>query len=135
VTEALQTQHIRDDFDCGHGLLNNYLKHQAGQDMKRKLSACFVFADPHTHNVLGYYTLSGHSIPLHAFPVNIQKKLTASYSSIPTTLLGRFAIDLRLQGKGYGKKLLIDALKRSYEGAFAIGSFALITEPVDAIAE
>jgi GNAT superfamily N-acetyltransferase len=135
MTEVLNHQHNRNDFDCGHALLNNYLKYQAGQDMKRKLSACFVYADPKTLSVLGYYTLSGFSIPLDSFPDRIQKKLPASYTSIPTTLLGRFAIDDTLQGKGYGKLLLIDAMKRCFDAANTIGSFAVITEPVDTIAE
>jgi predicted GNAT family N-acyltransferase len=84
---------------------------------------------------LGYYTLSNNSIPLNSFSEQIKKKLPNAYTSIPTTLLGRLAIDNKYQGKGIGKILLIDALKRSYENAKSIGSFAVVVDPIDKNAE
>ena len=39
MIELLDKKHNRDDLDFGKELLTNYLKTQAGQDMKRKLSA------------------------------------------------------------------------------------------------
>jgi GNAT superfamily N-acetyltransferase len=135
MIELLDKKHNRDDFDCGKELLNNYLKNQAGQDIKRKLSACFVLAESTSDQIQGYYTLSNNSIPLSSFPEHIQKKLPRSYISIPTTLLGRLAIDTKYQGKGIGKILLIDALKRSYEISQEIGSFAVVVDPIDEEAE
>ncbi|MFP4556148.1 MAG: GNAT family N-acetyltransferase [Bacteroidales bacterium] len=135
MIELLDKKHNRSDFDCGKELLNNYLKNQAGQDVKRKLSACFVLAEKETNLIQGYYTLSNSSIPLSSFPEQIRKKLPSSYVSIPTTLLGRLAIDNRYQGKGIGKILLIDALKRSYEISKEMGSFAVVVDPIDRDAE
>ncbi len=135
MIELLDKKHNRSDFDCGKELLNNYLKNQAGQDVKRKLSACFVLAEKETNLIQGYYTLSNSSIPLSSFPEQIRKKLPGSYVSIPTTLLGRLAIDNRCQGKGIGKILLIDALKRSYEISKEMGSFAVVVDPIDSDAE
>ncbi|MGC4130095.1 MAG: GNAT family N-acetyltransferase [Bergeyella sp.] len=135
MIELLDKNHNRNDFDCGKELLNNYLKNQAGQDIKRKLSACFVLSENETNTIKGYYTLSNNSISLSSFPEEIQKKLPKSYTSIPTTLLGRLAINKNFQGKGIGKILLIDALKRSYELSKEIGSFAVIVDPIDEEAE
>ena len=135
MIELLDKKHNRKDFDCGKELLNSYLKNQAGQDVKRKLSACFVLTEKETNNIKGYYTLSNNSIPLSSFPEYIQKKLPQSYILIPTTLLGRLAIDNKYQGKGIGKILLIDALKRSYEISEKIGSFAVVVDPIDNEAE
>jgi ribosomal protein S18 acetylase RimI-like enzyme len=135
MIELLDKKHNSDNFDCGKELLNNYLKNQAGQDIKRKLSACFVLAESTSDQIQGYYTLSNNSIPLSSFPEHIQKKLPRSYISIPTTLLGRLAIDTKYQGKGIGKILLIDALKGSYEISQEIGSFAVVVDPIDEEAE
>ena len=135
MIELLDKKHNKETFDCGKELLNNYLKTQAGQDIKRKLSACFVLSESETNTILGYYTLSNNSIPLNSFPEQIRKKLPKSYTSIPTTLLGRLAIDKHQQGKGIGKILLIDALKRSYEISEKIGSFAVVVDPIDEEAE
>jgi GNAT superfamily N-acetyltransferase len=135
MIELLDKKHNRNNFDCGNELLNNYLKNQASQDVKRKLSACFVLIENNTNNILGYYTLSNNSIPLSNFSEQIQKKLPKSYTSIPTTLLGRLAIDKKHQGKGIGKILLIDALKRSYDNSLEMGSFAVVVDPIDEAAE
>lgn len=135
MIELLGVKHNRENFDCGKELLNNYLKTQARQDIKRKLSACFVLSEVGTNIIKGYYTLSNNSIPLTSFPDKIQKKLPQSYGSIPATLLGRLAIDINYQGNGIGKILLIDALKRAYETSLIIGSFALVVDPIDKEAE
>lgn len=135
ITETLKTRHRKNEFTCGKEMLDNYLHRQAKQDIKRKLSACFVINDQDTNLLKGYYTLANNSIPQEMMPEKYQKKLPKSYSSIPATLLGRLAIDSRYQGKGIGKLLLIDALKRSYEISKTIGSFAVIVDPLDKDAE
>ena len=131
MIELLNKKHNIKDFDCGKELLNSYLKNQASQDVKRKLSACFVLIENETKYVQGYYTLSNNSIPLSYFAEQIQKKLPKSYTSIPTILLGRLAIDKKFQGQGIGKILLIDALKRSYEISKTIASFGIVVDPID----
>jgi GNAT superfamily N-acetyltransferase len=135
MIELLSKEHQRDDFDCGKELLSNYLKTQASEEVKRKLSACFVLAELGSNRIQGYYTLSNSSIALSSFSEKIQKKLPKTYTSIPTILLGRLAIDKNFQGNGIGKILLIDALKRCYEISLHLGSFAVVVDPIDQEAE
>lgn len=135
ITVNLSAEHIKNEFSCEKVLLDNYLQHQAGQDVKRKLSACFVLIETHSNLIKGYYTLSNYSIPLSLIPNAVKKNLPKSYKSIPTTLLGRLAIDKNYQAKGIGKILLIDALKRSYIISKSVGSFAVIVDPLDNEAE
>lgn len=73
MIELLNKKHNRKDFDCGKELLNDYLKTQAGQDVKRKLSVCFVLTDSETKVIQGYYILSNRSIPLSSFSEQIKK--------------------------------------------------------------
>ncbi len=131
MIEFLDKKHNKKEFDCGKELLNNYIQTQARQDIKRKISACFVLSETKTQFIKGYYTLSNNSIPLNLLPEQFQKKLPKSYSYIPVTLLGRLAIDKHFQGKGIGKILLADALKRSYDTSEKIGSFAVVVDPID----
>ena len=135
ISEPLNSTHKKSNFSCGKEMLDIYIHNQANQDVKRKLSACFVINEKETNLIKGYYTLSNNSIPSKFVPNQIQKKLPRSYESIPTTLLGRLAIDNRFQGQGIGKLILIDALKRSYEISKTIGSFAVIVDPIDQDAE
>lgn len=135
LTEHLNSTHRKKEFFCGKDMLDTYLHKQANQDIKRKLSACFVLNDVDENVLKGYYTLANNSIPQHFIPEKFKKKLPNSYRSIPTTLLGRLAIDHRYQRQGIGKLLLIDALRRSYKISESIGSFAVVVDPIDEDAE
>ena len=135
LTVSLDSKHDRESFSCGKELLDNYFKRQAKQDVKRKLSACFVLVDKETDKISGYYTLSSNSISNDLIPDHFKKKLPNSYLSIPTILLGRLAIDKEFQGKGIGKILLIDSLKRCFDASDLIGAFAVIVDPLDKEAE
>ncbi len=129
-TVVLNSLHKRENFNCGKPLLDNYLHKQAKQDVKRKLSSCFVLADD-SKQVKGYYTLSSASIQRKLLPEVLIKKLPPSYQDLPATLLGRLAIDLSVKGKGLGELLLMDALNRCYDSSLRIGSMAVIVDPLD----
>ena len=135
LTELLDSKHRKKEFSCGKDMLDKYLHEQANQDVKKKLSICFVKEDSTTGLVQGYYTLSNSSIPKDLIPFDVQKRLPPSYISIPVTLMGRLAIDSRFHGKGLGKLLLLDALYRSYDLSKKIGSFAVVVDPLDNEAE
>jgi predicted GNAT family N-acyltransferase len=130
MIDLLNKTHNRKSFDCRIPALNDYLKIQAGQDMRRKLSACFVITQTENSDVLGYYTLSNYSIPPTHFPESVRKKFPPNYNSIPVTLLGRLAVNGNQKGKGLGKILLIDALRRTYEASLEIGSLAVVVDPI-----
>lgn len=131
---ALNASHKRDDFSCGKDPLDNYLHKQVSQDVKRKLAACFIL--PHEGNkVKGYYTLSNDSVPAEHLPEELKNKMPKAYKNLPTTLLGRLAVDKNFKGQGFGKQLLVDALRRAYEISATIGSMAVIVDPLDADAE
>ena len=130
LTSLLNSDHAKADFSCGNGMLDNYLHKQAKQDMKRKLSACFILSED--KRIKGYYTLSSASIQRRHLPEAIITKLPPSYIDLPVTLLGRLAVDINFKGQGIGKLLLIDALKRSYETSItSIAAMAVVVDPID----
>ncbi len=131
LTDILNNTHKKKDFDCGNQLLNNYLHTQAKQDLKRRLSACFILSDD-AIRVKGYYTLSSSSIQKELLPDEIISKLPPTYHNLPATLLGRLAVDNSFKGHRLGELLLLDALKRSFHVSLSsIGSMAVIVDPID----
>jgi predicted GNAT family N-acyltransferase len=130
LTQVLNKSHIKENFNCGFVLLDNYLKRQAKQDVNRDLSVCYVLSDEITNTVISYYTLSSDSIKRSVFPENLTKKLPVSYD-LPVVLLGRLAVDISNQGNNYGKLLLIDALKRCFLVSQTIGLLAVVVDPID----
>ena len=130
ITVPLDPSHSKETFHCGKPLLDMYLHKQAKQDVKRRLSACFVLPDG--NEIKGYYTLSAASVERRLLPQEIVKKLPPSYTDLPATLLGRLAVNLVCQRQGLGEMILMDALKRSYFASMLAGSMAVIVDPLDA---
>lgn len=130
LTILLKTTHEKAKFFCGKAELDNYIQKQAKQDVKGKVSACFVLSAD-DKEIKGYYTLSNGSIPRSQIPESIVKHLP-KYKDLPVTLLGRLAVDNKFQGQNIGKLLLIDALKRSFDAALSsTASMAVIVDPID----
>ena len=128
-TTLLAATQDRSGFSCGNTMLDLYIQRQARQDMKAKVAACFVLTED-GKEIKGYYTLSSSSIPHTQLPDPVRKKLP-KYRDLPVTLLGRLAVSTKFKGKGQGKLLLVDALKRSHETSTSIGSMAVIVDPID----
>lgn len=55
ISEPLNSTHKKSDFSCGKEMLDTYIQKQANQDVKRKLSACFVINETETNLIKGYY--------------------------------------------------------------------------------
>lgn len=130
----LEKTHDRNSFDCGNEDLNRYLHEQARQDAKKRVAASFVFTQPGSPAVLGFYTLSASIIPIEALPPDLMKRLPR-YGQLPVTLLGRLAVDCSLGGQGVGEFLLVDALRRSLEAAQQIAAMAVIVDAKNEKAE
>jgi GNAT superfamily N-acetyltransferase len=129
--ELLAKKHNKSGFHCGKKLLDNYIRFQASQDVKKKLAVCFVLVRE-DNQVIGYYTLSNNSINQKDIPENYQKKIPPSYRDIPVTLLGRLAVDSSYSGRGFGEHLLLHALENCLITAEkTIGSIAVIVDPID----
>jgi ribosomal protein S18 acetylase RimI-like enzyme len=126
IVEPLGRDHDRAAFSCGEVPLDRYLKQQAGQDLERSLAAVFVLHEASSQRIAGYYTLRALSVELTDFPADVARKLPRY--PIPTTLIGRLAVDRDYQGQRLGKALLFDALKRAYLQRTQIGSMAVIVD-------
>ncbi len=107
--------------------LDRYIREQASQDIRRRVSACFMALNSH-RQLLAYYTLASASVLLDQLPSTIQKKLPR-YAAVPAVRMGRLAVDKSHRQKGLGCTLLADALTRACRSE--ITAFALIVDAKD----
>jgi ribosomal protein S18 acetylase RimI-like enzyme len=126
--EALSEGHNRITFRCGVEALDRYFREQVTQDVRRRISNCFVAIDNVTDDLAGFYTLATSSILYQELPQHITKRLPR-YQSIPAILLGRLAVDLRYRGRNIGAALLGDAVSRSARADAA--AFTLLVDAKD----
>lgn len=123
----LDSTHNRNAFDSGSAPLNRYLHEQVTQDVRRRVTACFVALNA-DHQIAGYYTLASASVLLTDLPAAIAKRLPR-YPTVPAVRMGRLAIDQNFQGQGLGGALLADALQRAARAEIA--AYALLVDAKD----
>ena len=125
--EKLSLKHNVTNFDCGKPALNKFLTDYALQNQRKDMSMTYVAVLQDT--VIGYYSLAVASVAHADAPIRIAKGLPKY--PIPVALLARLAVVEYIQGKGIGKGLLKDCLKRINEGADIFGIRALLVHAKD----
>jgi predicted GNAT family N-acyltransferase len=107
--------------------LDRYFKEQVTQDIRRKVTACFV-ALSRDDQIAGYYTLASAGVFLGDLPPKPIKKIPR-YPSVPAVRMGRLTANQAFKGQGLGGALLADALMRVNRSEIA--AYALVVDAKD----
>ncbi len=127
VVISLNALHDRAGFQSGSDPLDRYFREQVSQDIRRRVTACFV-AMTAEQKVAGFYTLASASVLLTDLPEVISKKLPR-YPTVPAVRMGRLAVAQEYKGQGLGGALLADALTRA--ASSEIAAYALLVDAKD----
>jgi ribosomal protein S18 acetylase RimI-like enzyme len=125
--EPLTADHDRRAFSCGVPELDRYFHQQVTQDIRRRVTNCFL-AIASDKTIAGYYTLASGSIPISELPTELAKRLPR-YPTLPAVRIGRLAVDLKFRGQGFGRLLLWDAAMRALRAEQA--NFTLLVDAKD----
>jgi len=128
VIEPLNANHDRSTFKSGVEALDRYFASQATQDIRRRMSACFVAGERGTTTIAGYYTMATSSMPLPDLAPDTAKKMPR-YPLVPAVRIGRLAVSASHRGKGIGAGLLLDGIARAFRAE--ITAFALVVDAND----
>jgi len=121
-------QHVRNHFDCGNPVLNEYLSKYARQNHENNMAKAFVAVGDDLQ-VLAYYCVSTASIEFEELPEKLKKNLPKY--PVPAALIGKLACDLSMKGRGLGARLLIDALQRIVVSANELAIKVIIVDAID----
>jgi len=119
--EALNAQHVLDDFDCGNDSLDAWLKRRAMKNYASGASRTYVVC--YGKHVVAYFSLATGAIQCVNVPGRIRRNMP---DPIPVMILGRLAVHLDWQKKGLGGDLLADAVKRTLQAAGISGIRAIV---------
>lgn len=82
------------------------------------------------NEVVGYYALNAHRLEADSLPPDLTRN-APSHGGIPAVYLSMVAVSRHHQGKGLGKILLADALKRVASTADQIGLKAVVLDVIE----
>lgn len=123
--ESLSAELDRSGFSSGVTPLDRYFQEQVSQDIRRRVTACYVAIEADTSRIAGYYTLTAGSIPLADVPDSLARRLSR-YQIVP---VARLAVELSYRGQKLGGALLWDAMIRAIRSEVAV--FALVVDAKD----
>jgi GNAT superfamily N-acetyltransferase len=118
----------RNRFDCGRQSLNLWFQRHAWANHAARISRTNVMCDAATAEIVGFVTLSAAQIERAFLPKSHQRNKP---DPVPVTLLGQLAVHKDQQGKGHARSLLLFALRTALGASREIGSFGVITHPID----
>ncbi len=122
---ALTDSHEIAEFDCGNDTLNEWLTKRALKNQNSGASRTFVICQD--NQVIGYYALASGSVERMATPKSISRNMP---EPIPVMVMGRLAIDTRMQGQGLGSALLKGALLRTLSVSKNVGIRAILVHAI-----
>ena len=118
----------REGFACGEPSLDRWLATQAGQSMRSRDAVTYVLLDEEEDAIAGYFCLSSGQVVREAVPSQMAQRAP---QPIPAVRMGRFAVDCRYQGHGWGAELLREALLRAVSGARLVGGRVMLVDAID----
>ena len=122
---VLTDSHEVSEFDCSNDVLNEWLIKRALKNQSSGASRTFVIC--RDDRVVGYYALASGSVERNVSPKSIARNMP---EPIPVMVLGRLAIDARMQGQRLGAGLLKDALLRTLSVSKEVGIRALLVHAI-----
>lgn len=111
--ELLNLGHNVAAFRCSDDALTRWFVHMARESHRRDTARTYVTTpEDEPHRVAGFYSLSATSMTRESVPSDVGQRMP---EPIPSVLLGRLAVsvDFAGTGRGLGKDLVFDAMRRS----------------------
>lgn len=130
ATEPFDRKHHRiEEFRCGQETLDRWLRAYAGQSQRRDAARTFVTMEP-DGAVAGYYTLVAAQVEHSSATDGVRQGLSPHFP-IPVALLARLAVATPHQGRGLGRSLLLDALRRVLRASDELAVRAVTVDALD----
>ncbi len=134
LTIRIEQADVASGFRSGTHALDDYFsRHALGND-RDGVSTAYVLrradGDPQEWpRVIGYYTLSMAEVASPLAAAVLGRKLPRY--PLPVALIGRLAVHRQVQGRRFGEKLLLDALRRVAAAASGLGCLGVIVDAKD----
>jgi len=107
--EPISPLHDLGVFDCGKEPLDTFLKLHALDKQRAMLSRTYVVCDD--SKVVGYYTLAHISVTTEESPKKMARGMPRT---IPAMLMARLAVDQSAHGRGLGRSMFTDGIRRTW---------------------
>lgn len=130
---VLLTQtHEASTFDSGELALDDWLRKRAWANLQAGASRTYVVCPVGSNAIAGYYAISMGQILAEGALGSMRRNMPPH---IPAVILGRLAIDREWQGKGLGRAMLADVVRRSLRASEEVSARLVVVHAISPAAE
>lgn len=122
--------HDRKAFSCGQEIIDKWFIEMASQQNDRGLAVVQVMVEQASGIVVGFYSLSNHSVLGSDLPKLGGKKLP-SRMQIPVHLLGKLGVHQAYQRRGIGQTLVSHALQGAKSQTGVSASMGVVVDALN----
>lgn len=133
MIEPLGDDHNRAAFSCGRDYIDRQFHSRLDSQIKDNLARAFVAVEPGKKEILGFYVLRSHEIEAYRVPDQWGGMIeTHTLGSVPSAFIALFATRERVQGRGIGRAMMADALRRIKRTSLeTMGIYAVVLDALD----
>ena len=128
IVMPFEPQLERTSFRCGKPSLDDWLHRYAHQQEKDNSARTTYLVDEREARIAGFFTLVTYRLEVEDLTPAVKRRPRYPMSAM---LLARLAVDGRYQGRGLGRVLLFEALKRLARGSEDIGFEVVVVDALD----
>jgi GNAT superfamily N-acetyltransferase len=128
----ISESHILTHFESGETVLDEWLQRRALKNLQSGASRTYVICSKVSLNVVGFFSLSMGQILASDVVGSMRRNMP---TNIPAVVLGRLAIDITWQGKGVGRALLAEVMRRALRASDEVAARLLIVHAISPAAE
>ena len=134
IIRPIQKSDTEGGFCCGRPALDQFFVRRAWSHEQANVSRTYVLQNDHTSDgepgaILGFYTLAAKSIERERLRDPLPGGLPKY--PLPVFYVGFFAVAEHHQGRGLGRRLMADALRRCAEGVQHVGAVGIFLDSLD----
>ena len=128
----LTPTHDGSTFDSGEIVLDDWLRQRAWPNLQSAASRTYVVCPTGSLKIVGYFALSMGQILAQETPGSVRRNMPRH---IPAVTLGRLAIDRAWQGRGLGRALLADVVRRALRASSEVSARLIVVHAISTAAE
>jgi GNAT superfamily N-acetyltransferase len=128
----INQHHIINNFVSGEPLLDEWLQKRSISNLQSGASRTYVICAKDSQIVVGFFSLNMGQMLASETLGSMRRNMP---NHIPAVVLGRLAIDKNWQGKGLGRALVFEAMRRALHASEEVAARLVIVHAISPAAE
>ena len=122
--------HDRSSFSSGAVRVDNYIHRTAKKHQKGDFTRLWIARGPDNPQIVGFYAVNAHALLGEELPHQVTTN-APRHGGIPALYLSMLGVDRSMQGRGLGRVLMADAMRRAASVSDHVGIAVMVLDVLE----